>query len=205
MADDRTMTGKADRIRINLNEDYEVRYWTEKWGVSREAFGCRACSRRDGKGRGKEAWQGELNSRTAAHLRRCLASGPFLYFLWRETMPPGDKFHPYGQAEATSRTYRRGLRTSRCGRERGRTARAWATAWSTKRPAAGRRAAAHAANGPVPRLVAAQGRQARRRRCGESVQPARGRPSAKKGSGCDQKTQSGPQRLRNELRAAEAM
>jgi hypothetical protein len=36
MADDRTMTGQADRIRINLNEDYEVRYWTEKWGVSRE-------------------------------------------------------------------------------------------------------------------------------------------------------------------------
>jgi len=30
------MTGKADRIRINLNEDYEVRYWTEKCGVSRE-------------------------------------------------------------------------------------------------------------------------------------------------------------------------
>ena len=36
MADDRTMTGQADRLRINLNEDYEVRYWTEKWGVSRE-------------------------------------------------------------------------------------------------------------------------------------------------------------------------
>ena len=36
MADDRTMTGQADRIRINLNEDYEVRYWTEKWNVSRE-------------------------------------------------------------------------------------------------------------------------------------------------------------------------
>jgi len=36
VADDRTMTGQADRIRINLNEDYEVRYWTEKWNVSRD-------------------------------------------------------------------------------------------------------------------------------------------------------------------------
>jgi hypothetical protein len=36
VADDRTMTGQAGRLRINLNEDYEVRYWTEKWGVSLE-------------------------------------------------------------------------------------------------------------------------------------------------------------------------
>ncbi len=36
MADDRTITGPADRIRININEDYEVRYWTEKWRISRE-------------------------------------------------------------------------------------------------------------------------------------------------------------------------
>jgi hypothetical protein len=36
MADDRTVTGQADRLRINMNEDYEVRYWTQKWNVSRE-------------------------------------------------------------------------------------------------------------------------------------------------------------------------
>ena len=36
MADNRTITGQADRLRINLNEDYEVRYWTEKWNISRE-------------------------------------------------------------------------------------------------------------------------------------------------------------------------
>ncbi len=36
MADDRSNRGAADRTRINLQEDYEVRYWTEKWRVSRE-------------------------------------------------------------------------------------------------------------------------------------------------------------------------
>jgi Protein of unknown function (DUF3606) len=28
--------GSQDRSRINLNEEYEVRYWTEALGVSRE-------------------------------------------------------------------------------------------------------------------------------------------------------------------------
>ncbi len=36
MADDRSIRGGADRTRINMHEDYEVRYWTEKWNVSRE-------------------------------------------------------------------------------------------------------------------------------------------------------------------------
>jgi hypothetical protein len=36
MADDRTLTGQADRLRINMNEVYEVRYWTQRWNVSRE-------------------------------------------------------------------------------------------------------------------------------------------------------------------------
>jgi Protein of unknown function (DUF3606) len=36
MADDRTIRGAADRSRINMQEDYEVRYWTQKWNVSRE-------------------------------------------------------------------------------------------------------------------------------------------------------------------------
>ena len=29
MADDRTIRGAADLARINMQEDYEVRYWTQ--------------------------------------------------------------------------------------------------------------------------------------------------------------------------------
>lgn len=36
MSDDTLKTGKPDRDRINTSEDYEVRYWSEKFGVSRE-------------------------------------------------------------------------------------------------------------------------------------------------------------------------
>ena len=36
MADDLKNRGAADRSRVNIHEDYEVRYWTEKWGVSKE-------------------------------------------------------------------------------------------------------------------------------------------------------------------------
>ena len=36
MADDRTIRGAADRARINMQEDYEGRYWTQKWNISRE-------------------------------------------------------------------------------------------------------------------------------------------------------------------------
>ena len=36
MADDRTKRGLGDRQRINMLEDYEVTYWTQKWGISRE-------------------------------------------------------------------------------------------------------------------------------------------------------------------------
>lgn len=35
MADDKTKRGPQDRSRINLGEDYEVRYWTDKFGVSK--------------------------------------------------------------------------------------------------------------------------------------------------------------------------
>lgn len=34
MADDVTNRGRPDRDRINVNEDYEVRDWAEKFGVS---------------------------------------------------------------------------------------------------------------------------------------------------------------------------
>lgn len=36
MSDDRAKRGPQDRSRISLSEDYEVRYWSEKFGVSKE-------------------------------------------------------------------------------------------------------------------------------------------------------------------------
>lgn len=35
MADDKTNRGSQDRSRISLSEDYEVRYWTDKFGISK--------------------------------------------------------------------------------------------------------------------------------------------------------------------------
>jgi hypothetical protein len=34
MADDRTLKGQQDRSHISLSEDYEVRFWCEKFGVT---------------------------------------------------------------------------------------------------------------------------------------------------------------------------
>jgi len=36
MSDDKQQTGPRDRERINLSEDYEVRYWTHALGVSEQ-------------------------------------------------------------------------------------------------------------------------------------------------------------------------
>lgn len=36
MSDDLSKRGQQDRSRINLQEEHEVRYWTEALGVSRE-------------------------------------------------------------------------------------------------------------------------------------------------------------------------
>ncbi|PZR31724.1 DUF3606 domain-containing protein [Caulobacter segnis] len=36
MSDDKTKTGPQDASKISLSEDYEVRYWSDKFGVSRE-------------------------------------------------------------------------------------------------------------------------------------------------------------------------
>ncbi len=36
MSDDTSKRGAADRSRINLNQDYEVRDWTEALGVTKE-------------------------------------------------------------------------------------------------------------------------------------------------------------------------
>ena len=36
MADDLSKTGKADDQRINMEQEHEVNYWTQKLGVSRD-------------------------------------------------------------------------------------------------------------------------------------------------------------------------
>jgi len=36
MADDKTLRAPQDASRISLSEDYEMDYWTGKFGVSRE-------------------------------------------------------------------------------------------------------------------------------------------------------------------------
>ena len=36
MSDDKTKSGGQDRTRINTHEDYEVRDWSKKFGVSAE-------------------------------------------------------------------------------------------------------------------------------------------------------------------------
>ena len=34
--DSKKNIGSPDRDRININEDYELQYWSEKFGISRE-------------------------------------------------------------------------------------------------------------------------------------------------------------------------
>ena len=36
MSDDLANRGQQDRSRINMTEDHEVRYWTQRLGVDRE-------------------------------------------------------------------------------------------------------------------------------------------------------------------------
>jgi hypothetical protein len=36
VGDDKTKTGKIDRHRINSEEDYELRYWADKFDVTPE-------------------------------------------------------------------------------------------------------------------------------------------------------------------------
>ncbi|HKU26615.1 MAG TPA: DUF3606 domain-containing protein [Candidatus Sulfotelmatobacter sp.] len=38
MADDKSKTGRQDRDRINVHEDYELRDWSKKFGVSPEGL-----------------------------------------------------------------------------------------------------------------------------------------------------------------------
>jgi len=36
MADDRSLRGGQDRTRVNMDQEYEARYWAKKWNVSEE-------------------------------------------------------------------------------------------------------------------------------------------------------------------------
>jgi 3-oxoacyl-[acyl-carrier-protein] synthase III len=36
MSDSKLNRGEPDRSKINMNEDYEVQYWTKHLGISRE-------------------------------------------------------------------------------------------------------------------------------------------------------------------------
>jgi hypothetical protein len=36
MSDDKTKSGGQDRARININEDYELRDWSKKFGVTQD-------------------------------------------------------------------------------------------------------------------------------------------------------------------------
>jgi hypothetical protein len=38
MADDKSKRGPEDRIRINVNEAYELQYWSTQLGVSTQAL-----------------------------------------------------------------------------------------------------------------------------------------------------------------------
>ena len=38
MSDNISLRGPQDRSRISMSEDYEVAYWTGKFGVSRDAL-----------------------------------------------------------------------------------------------------------------------------------------------------------------------
>ena len=38
MPDEKAKTGKADDIRVNMNESYEVQFWWERLGVSPQAL-----------------------------------------------------------------------------------------------------------------------------------------------------------------------
>jgi hypothetical protein len=38
MSDDKKNAGSPDRDRINVNEDYELQYWTMRLGVSAEVL-----------------------------------------------------------------------------------------------------------------------------------------------------------------------
>jgi hypothetical protein len=57
MADDRTKTAPQDAQRVNVDEDYEVQYWSEKWGFGRRTEG--GCRQGGAHGQGRGARPGQ--------------------------------------------------------------------------------------------------------------------------------------------------
>ena len=58
MADDPKETGRQDDARINIDQDHELTYWSEKFGVSRDKL------------RGAVAQVGPLVKKVREHLQR---------------------------------------------------------------------------------------------------------------------------------------
>ena len=58
MADDKTKRGPADTGRINMSDDRETRYWTEKFGCTKEQLVSAVGS------------VGPIATKVAAHLKR---------------------------------------------------------------------------------------------------------------------------------------
>ena len=46
MADDKNYTGFPDNVLINTNEDYEVQYWADKFGCTKDQL--KACAKETG-------------------------------------------------------------------------------------------------------------------------------------------------------------
>lgn len=46
MSDDLNKRGPADATRVNVNEDWEVRYWCQKWGCTEQQL--RECVKKAG-------------------------------------------------------------------------------------------------------------------------------------------------------------
>jgi hypothetical protein len=93
MADDRNIRGAADRSRINMQEDYEVRYWTEN---ARTVGGGYPRRRRHGEECSSETRQGALAELGRAHANRPKSVLPGLVwppYDW--AMPTLGPFHPY--------------------------------------------------------------------------------------------------------------
>lgn len=55
MADDKTKKDPQDRSRISLSEDYEVRYWSEKFGVTADEL--RAAVKKVGNSSAAVEWE----------------------------------------------------------------------------------------------------------------------------------------------------
>jgi hypothetical protein len=66
MADDPKKRGAQDRTRINMHEDYEVRYWTKALGVTRERLAEAVAKVGNSTRRAPRAWEVNENGHAVA-------------------------------------------------------------------------------------------------------------------------------------------